>query len=167
MISPDYVRLMARYNAWQNGSIYGAADRLTPAQRQEDRGAFFGSIQATLAHLLWADQMWMMRLCGTPAPRAGTIPESTRAYPDWQELRADRQDCDDALSRWAAGLDATALAGDYSWHSASAGATLTRPRWLLVTHMFNHQTHHHGQVHALLTAFGVQPAATDIPFLPE
>ena len=167
MISPDYVRLMARYNAWQNGSIYGAADRLSSAQRLDDRGAFFGSIQATLAHLLWADQLWMMRLVGTPAPRVPSIAESTRAYPDWQELKADRTACDDAVSQWAASVDARALAGDYAWHSASAGKTITKPRWQLITHMFNHQTHHRGQVHAMLTAFGLQPAATDIPFMPD
>ena len=70
MISPDYVRLMARYNQWQNGSLYTAADQLTQAGRQLDRGAFFGSIQRTLSHLLWGDQQWMSRFAGTPKPVA-------------------------------------------------------------------------------------------------
>ncbi|MBN9352839.1 MAG: damage-inducible protein DinB, partial [Hyphomicrobium denitrificans] len=61
MISAAYVQTMARYNAWQNRNVYDAAEKLTDAQRRENRGAFFGSIHATLNHLLWADQIWLSR----------------------------------------------------------------------------------------------------------
>ena len=67
MISPSYVRAMARYNAWQNANVYGACERLSDAQRKEDRGAFFGSIHATLNHILWADQTWLTRFGAAPA----------------------------------------------------------------------------------------------------
>ena len=66
MIDVHYVRCMARYNRWQNENLYGAADTLSDAERRGDRGAFFGSIHATLNHLLWADRIWMSRLAGTP-----------------------------------------------------------------------------------------------------
>ena len=69
MITLDYVRTMADYNRWQNGNLYGAADKLTDAQRKEPRGAFFGSIHATLNHLLWGDQIWMSRFANTPKPK--------------------------------------------------------------------------------------------------
>ena len=64
MITPAYVQLMARYNAWQNLSIYTAARGLSTEDRQQDRGAFFGSIQGTLCHLAWGDLMWMSRFDG-------------------------------------------------------------------------------------------------------
>ena len=48
-----------------------------------------------------------------------------------------------------------------------SGRELTSPRALLVTHFFNHQTHHRGQVHAQLTGFGIKPGITDLPFGPD
>ena len=81
MISPAYVRLMAAYTTWQNESIYGAADGLSDAERRIDRGAFFGSIHATLNHVLWGDQLWLHRLAGTPAPVMSDIPASIRVTP--------------------------------------------------------------------------------------
>lgn len=73
MITLGYVRAMADYNRWQNENLYGAADQLTDAARKEPRGAFFGSIHATLNHLLWGDQMWMSRFAGTPKPKVPGI----------------------------------------------------------------------------------------------
>ena len=150
MITSDYVRTMASYNRWQNESLYGAADTLTDAQRKEQRGAFFGSIHATLNHLLWADRIWMSRLAGTPPPTGG-IPESISLYDDWGDLKRERASFDAVMLDWAGRLDSAALAGDLRWYSNAMKAQLSQPKWLLVTHMFNHQTHHRGQVHALLT----------------
>ncbi len=73
MLDPSYVRMMARYNAWQNANVFGAGARLTDAQRKEDRGAFFRSIHATLNHILWADNLWMMRFGAAPPPEKLTI----------------------------------------------------------------------------------------------
>src|SRR5258707_13139620 len=86
MIDVPYVQCMARYNRWQNENLYGAADTLSDAERRRDRGAFFGSIHATLNHLLWADRIWMYRLAGTPRPGGG-IPESGAFYDDWNQLK--------------------------------------------------------------------------------
>ncbi len=55
MINIDYIRTMARYNAWQNQSVFAAADTLDDEARNMDRGAFFKSIHGTLNHLLWGD----------------------------------------------------------------------------------------------------------------
>ena len=71
MISPAWCVLMARYNIWQNRSIYGAADGLDEAAREADRGAFFGSIRGTLSHLLWGDLAWMSRFEGVAPPEPG------------------------------------------------------------------------------------------------
>lgn len=66
MISPTHAMLMARYDCWQNESLYDAANALSETQRPEDRGVFFGSVYTTLAHILWADRVWMNRFAGTP-----------------------------------------------------------------------------------------------------
>ena len=78
MIDHGYVQRMARYNRWQNENLYGVADALSDAERRRERGAFFGSIHATFSHLLWADQIWMSRLAGSPRPEGG-IPDRFRA----------------------------------------------------------------------------------------
>ncbi len=153
MISPDHARLMARYNQWQNGSLYSATDQLTQAGRQLDRGAFFGSIQRTLSHLLWGDQQWMSRFAGTPKPVASGE-QSADLYADWEELKRLRQEFDLIIIDFADGLDAEALQGDLRWYSGLQKAEVSKPLWGLITHYFNHQTHHRGQVHALLTAAG-------------
>src|SRR5689334_10534682 len=101
MITPDYVRAMARYNRWQNENIYGAADGLTDAQRKEARGAFFGSIHATLNHLLWGDQIWMSRFAGTPKPVAPGIPGSVAMYERWDDLKRERWAFDQVITDWA------------------------------------------------------------------
>lgn len=167
MISVAYVRTMAHYNTWQNRNIYGAAAQLNDTQRKEDRGAFFGSIHATLNHLLWADQMWLMRFGAAPRPRAETITEGLTQFQDWDTLAAERTRFDAHIQSWADKLDPTALEGDLMWFSGSAGREMSTPKMLAVTHLFNHQTHHRGQVHALLTGFGIKPGVTDLPFGPS
>jgi uncharacterized damage-inducible protein DinB len=164
MITPDYVRTMADYNSWQNGNLYGAADTLTDAQRKEQRRAFFGSIHGTLNHLLWGDQIWMSRFAGTPKPKAAGIPDSVSMYESWDDLKRERGAFDQVILDWAAGLDPAWLDGDLTWYSGAAKRELTKPKGLLVTHLFNHQTHHRGQVHCMLTQAGVKPGATDLPF---
>ncbi len=164
MISTGYVQAMADYNRWQNENLYGTADRLSEAARKEPRGAFFGSIHATLNHLLWADQVWMSRLVGTPKPKAAGIPQSLGMYDSWDELKRERAAFDQLIVDWAERLDPAWLGGDVTWHSGATGREMTKARWLLVTHMFNHQTHHRGQVHCMLTQAGVTPGMTDLAF---
>ncbi len=165
MITIDYMKLMAAYNRWQNQSHYRAASSLSEAARQEPRGAFFGSIHATLSHILWGDQIWMSRFAGTPAPKASGIPDSGNHY-QWSELMVERPAFDQVIIDWAANLDPAWLKGDLTWYSGAVGREVSKPKWLLVTHMFNHQTHHRGQVHAMLTAAGCTLDDTDIPFMP-
>jgi len=116
MIDLGYVQCMARYNRWQNANLYDAADTLSDAERRRDRGAFFGSIHATLNHLLWADRIWMSRLAGTPRPDGG-IPESVSLHGDWDELKRERKAFDAVMIEWADRLDAASLAGELAYYS--------------------------------------------------
>lgn len=161
MILPDHARLMARYNRWQNESLYGAADTLGDEARLKDRGAFFHSIHETLAHILWADRIWLSRFgqCDAPACKGN---ETLTVWPEWESLKAERRDMDETISGWASGFYEAALSRDLTWYSGAAGRELSKPVWLLVTHIFNHQTHHRGQVHAMLTAAGAKPDDTDL-----
>jgi uncharacterized damage-inducible protein DinB len=166
MIDPAYARRMARYNRWQNQNLYGVADTLSDDERQRERGAFFGSIHKTLNHLLWADHIWMARFTNGPRP-AGGIPESVSVHADWQDLKRERAAYDEVIIAWADRLEPAWLDGDLSWYSGAAKRDMTKPKWVLVTHMFNHQTHHRGQVHCMLTQAGGKPHSTDLQALPE
>ena len=134
---------------------------------REECGAFFGSIHATLSHILWADQTWMHRLAGTPAPAASNIATSKDMVADWVELCAQRQAFDPVIADWAVTVTPEWLAGDLTWRSGATGRDISKPRWVLITHLFNHQTHHRGQVHCMLTQAGARPDDTDIPFMPD
>jgi uncharacterized damage-inducible protein DinB len=166
MISADYARLMARYNTWQNGSLLAAAADLSAAERLQDRGAFFGSVQRTFSHLLWGDGMWMARLDGGASPQ-GSIRDSASLWQDWDAFAGARAAMDARIVDWAQGLGDADCAGDLTWMSGALGRTVTKPRGLCIMHMFNHQTHHRGQIHAMLTSAGARPGDTDLFIMPE
>ena len=161
LINPAYVRTMATYNAEMNRRVYGAAERLSDDVRRADRGAFWGSIHGTLCHLLWGDQMWMARFDGWPKPSTA-IKQSGTLIADFDELRRERFAADTRISEWAARMGEDWLSADMVWFSAAAQREMRMPRSLLVTHFFNHQTHHRGQAHALITAAGEQTGDTDL-----
>jgi uncharacterized damage-inducible protein DinB len=164
MITAPYIQAMAAYNAEMNRRWYAAAGRLTDAERREERGAFFGSLHGTLCHILWADRLWMHRFAGWERPPVGQK-ESPRMIADFMELSAARLTADAAMEDWAATVTQDWLDGELAWFSGSMQRELRQPRALLVVHMFNHQTHHRGQVHAMLTALGEKTGDTDLPFV--
>lgn len=166
MITPGYLQHMARYNRWQNGSIYGAADGLSDADRRADRGAFFKSIHRTLSHLYWGDMLWMSRFDGGEAPDVD-IKASPDFIADWDELKDRRVAMDRRIADWAAIATEDDIAGEYSWYSGALERQVTVPKAACLMQLYNHQTHHRGQVHAMLTAAGAGPDDTDIPFMPE
>ena len=161
MITPAYIRTMAEYNAEMNRRLYGAALRLSDAERREQRGGFWGSIHGTLNHLLWGDQQWMSRFDNWPRPNI-VIKQSAGLIDDFAALSAAREKADSDISRWAAKVDNAWLEEDLTWFSGAANREVRAPLRLLVTHFFNHQTHHRGQVHAMLTAAGKQTGDTDL-----
>ena len=164
MITPDYVRTMAAYNAEMNRRVFAAASRLDDAARRADRGAFWGSIHRTLGHLLWADRVWMARL-GVGAPPELGLADSGEIVGDFTALAAARREMDAAILDWAAAVTPADLEGDLAWWSGAIGRDMVKPRALCVVQVFNHQTHHRGQVHAMLTAAGEATGATDLPFV--
>ncbi len=163
MIDAEYCQTMAAYNGWMNRKLYEAAARLPDAERKADRGAFFRSIHSTLNHILWGDRVWLPRFNGKTYPVGGM---GVDLYDGFDALLAARRTMDDEISAWAAQLDNVQLAGTLTWFSGVAQREMSRPRWLCVTQMFNHQTHHRGQITTLLKQAGIDPGATDLPWAP-
>jgi len=161
MISPAYIRTMAAYNGEMNRRLYAAAGRLSDAERRQPRGAFWGSIHGTLNHLLWGDRQWMSRFDNWQKPDVA-IKASAGLIDDFTALRAAREKADTDISRWAANVDDAWIGEDLTWFSGAANREIRAPIRLLVAHFFNHQTHHRGQVHAMLTAAGQETGDTDL-----
>ena len=166
MISPEYTRSMARYNRWMNRNLYDCAARLTDEQRKEDVGAFFKSIHGTLNHLLLGDSIWMGRFEGPVfVPKTKSLAEELHS--DFGELRRAREAMDARIGEWAARLSQETLASDLRYTSIVNPAPRTMPMALAVTHFFNHQTHHRGQVTTLLMQRGIDPGVTDLMWAPD
>lgn len=166
MITASYCLAMARYNRWQNTGLRAAMRALSVEALTENRGAFFGSIFGTANHLLWGDTMWMSRFDGWPKPEVG-IAGSTAFTADRALWDGARDEADAKIITWAQDLDENRLSGDLSWYSGAAGKNVSRPMAFCVTHFFNHQTHHRGQIHAMLTQAGWAPGDTDLFLMPE
>lgn len=167
MIEAGFVRTMARYNAWQNRQVSRIAEAMDETEVTRDRGAFFGSILATLNHLLWADRMWMSRFDSRVTAPEGGIGDSVQITPTISAWSAERFRMDGRIRLWADDLDTVALRGDLTWYSGAVGREIIKPVALCVVHFLNHQTHHRGQVHAMLTAAGEKAPVTDLFLMPE
>ena len=166
MITPAYVQEMAAYNAWQNSGLRRVIEAMDDTDVRADRGAFFGSIFGTLNHLLWGDLLWMARFDGGPnqSPVIADSAMFTNNVSDWIDARTQT---DARITAWAQGIEPADLTGDITWFSGSVNADVTKSKATCITHFFNHQTHHRGQLHAMLTAAGQTPAATDLVFMPK
>jgi uncharacterized damage-inducible protein DinB len=158
-------QLMADYNAWMNERLYSVCASLSDEERKRDRGAFFKSIHSTLNHILWADSVWMTRFTGRAY--APSVPLGTDVYADFGELGAARTSLDAKISAWAAALTEEQLNAPYTFVSQVLKITRVQPTWSFVTHMFNHQTHHRGQLTTLLTQAGIDPGVTDVLLMPQ
>jgi uncharacterized damage-inducible protein DinB len=163
MSTPRQYELMARYNAWMNGKLYAVCAEMSDAERRRDLGAFFRSVHGTLNHLLFGDRAWLGRFTGE---RFELRPIGEDLFEDFSDLSREREAMDDRILCWARGLDPDWLAADFEYTSGIDRITRVVPAWILVTHMFNHQTHHRGQLTTLIKQLGYEPGVTDIPWMP-
>ena len=164
MMSPEWLGALARYNVWMNEKLYALAATLSDEERKRDRGAFFKSIHGTFNHLLVADRVWLGRFTGVPAPDGFMAPGihslDQELYADFGELRQQRAHTDQALSAWVTELTPERLAQPLVF--MRRGQKVESPLWWSVAHVFNHQTHHRGQVTTLFTQQGLDPGSTDL-----
>ena len=163
MAGAEYARVMAAYNEWMNRKLFALCAGLSDADRKRDMGAFFRSIQGTLNHVLWGDRVWMGRFTGVDYGK-GRI--GLDLFDSFADLAAARASMDAEIVRWSAELADDWLGQTITWTSGIDGRTRTLPRWVTVMQLFNHQTHHRGQVTTLLKQLGHDPGETDLPWLP-
>lgn len=159
MLKANFEKL-ALYNRWANRRLYAAVAGLSDAQFREDRGAFFKSMRGTLNHLLVADRVWLHRIEG-----AGPMPSSLDEIiaDRFEDLRAAREAEDERIIRVVSAQDEARFDRPFAYRSM-AGTDHELPFVQILTHVFNHQTHHRGQAHTLLSQFGLDAPSIDFVY---
>ena len=158
---------LATYNTWINKRLYASCDELTDHQRKQDRGAYFKSIHGTLNHQLVGDKVWLDRLQTPPVGQRFSVPSlDVELHTDFDELWQARSTLDKDILTWANTLNDEILAGTLAYESIVDGQQRRYDMWLAVTHFFNHQTHHRGQLTTFLTQCNVDYGVTDLIWLP-
>lgn len=152
-------QMFAGYNAWANDRLYAAAASLSDTDYKADRGAFFKSVHGTLNHLLVADRIWMHRLSGRGETYARLDVILCENLPT---LRAERQVEDQRIAAYIGGLTEADLASSVRYRTITNPAEIEQRLTPALDHFFNHQTHHRGQVHALLTGLAGDAPSLDL-----
>jgi uncharacterized damage-inducible protein DinB len=153
-----HFRSMAAYNRWANRRLYDAASRVSDEAYRSDRGAFFRSLHGTLNHILVGDRIWLSRITGRG--EAPAVPEFI-LYERLADLTVAREEEDERLAMLIARLDAAALSRPVTYRNLK-GVEFTNPLAALLAHLFNHQTHHRGQAHGILTQLGQDAPSLDM-----
>src|SRR6202790_4486559 len=159
MTPTAHYRMFGHYNAWANARLYDAAARLSAEHYRADRGAFFKSVHGTLNHLLATDRIWMQRFTGE-----GDAPDRLDAilFDTLDQLRAARGAEGRRIIDFVDHLDDPRIAGTIKYRPVSTPEVFEQPLGPALAHWFNHQTHHRGQVHALLTGLAGQAPELDL-----
>lgn len=158
----DRYRTFAHYNRWANARLYQAATGLDDTEYRAERGAFFGSVHRTLNHLLVADRIWMARFAGD---ETGAAPPLDAVLFETLSDLAQARDAEDArIIDFAETLDGARLAAPIRYANSS-GRRFQQPLDSALDHFFNHQTHHRGQVHALLTGLRGRDGAPSLDLI--
>lgn len=171
---PSHYRAFARYNRWMNEKLYALSATLSEQERKRDMGAFFRSIHGTMNHLLLTDRVQLGRFtsdpditsllrtldaAGNPIPIRSLDQE---LYANFETLRRERAKTDLAIERWTGGLTIESLSGSLKYRAMLDGRDYEHPRWWAISHFFNHQSHHRGQITTLLKQLGKDPGVTDL-----
>ena len=151
--------MLAAYNAWANERLYDATERIADEDFRADRGAFFASLHGTLNHLLLGDRIWMHRFTGE-----GEEPVQLDAilYDEFEALRAARRAEDARIIAYIESLTDADLADAIRYRSTRNPADIEQILAPLLLHFFNHQTHHRGQAHCILTGLTGEAPSLDL-----
>jgi uncharacterized damage-inducible protein DinB len=157
----QHLRRMARYNRWANERLYAACGELPEGEYHRPRQAFFGSIHGTLCHVLVGDRLWLARIVGEPPPG---FQLADQPYGNLAELEAARAAEDERIVGLVDGTDEEALPRPVRYRTVVRPEAVETPLHLCWLHMFNHQTHHRGQVHDQLSQTSVPPPSLDLTY---
>jgi uncharacterized damage-inducible protein DinB len=155
----QHFRMFAAYNRWANERLYAVAAELDDEEYRRDMRAFFASMHGTLNHLLVTDRIWLFRFTGE-----GEAPKALDAilFDTFEDLRIARVKEDARIIDWVSSLDAAAIGGRFTYTTVSDMRTISQRLAPALAHLFNHQTHHRGQAHAILTALGKTAPSFDL-----
>ncbi|EFL90586.1 DinB family protein [Ahrensia sp. R2A130] len=155
----DHFTQFARYNGWANRLLYTSAAQLSDEEYRRDVGLFFGSIHATLNHILVADEIWMARLTGTTgAPTSLDV----ILHETFDDLLKARKGMDERIIDYTNGLTSEDFTNTFTYTPVTNPEAVTQARAPVLAHLFNHQTHHRGQVHAAMTHMGHDAPSLDL-----
>ena len=135
----QHFELMAEYNRWMNGKVYGAAGNLSKAALLEDRSAFFGSILGTLNHIVVGDTIWLKRFAAHPASAEALRGITELAAPknlnqiifeDLDELYSHRKWLDEKIIKWISGLTDSNLDFILSYQNTKGVPATKRFSWV-------------------------------------
>lgn len=153
-----HFQMLARYNTLANRRLYDACAELNDIERKRLRPAFFKSIHGTLNHIIVGDRIWLARFEGKEVPSTGL---DAILYQDFNQLVAARSLEDNRIETFATELDEEFLARTIQYVN-NQGILQIDPVSLLLAHFFNHQTHHRGQIHDMLTQTSVASPVLDM-----
>ncbi len=163
-------QLFAQYNRWMNERLYAASAGLDEDELLRDRGAFFGSVLGTLNHIMVGDILWLKRFAVSPQgfpslANVSALPNppslDTMLHPSLKPLHYARSKLDTAIIEFCDEISPDGLAETLHYKNF-AGESYADPLGVLLQHLFNHQTHHRGQVTTLLSQSGIDVGATDL-----
>jgi uncharacterized damage-inducible protein DinB len=146
-----------------NERLYALAGELADVERNRDRGAFFGSIHRTLNHILWGDRIWLGRFTADPC---NVAPYGADMFDEFDRLAHEREVTDTAILAWSGAVTEAWLASTLEYRAASDGRRRQLPAWIAAVHLYQHATHHRGQLTTLLKQTGKDAGTTDLPYLP-
>jgi uncharacterized damage-inducible protein DinB len=150
----EHLRRMAHYNAWANSRLYDACAQLPETEYRKPRRAFFGSIHGTLNHLLVVDWIWLARIEGKGSPQVRLDDQPCASL---EELREARDVEDARMIRLVDGYTEDDLGRSVRYRLITRPEEAETPLDVCWVHLFNHQTHHRGQVHDQLSQTEVPP----------
>ncbi|MGI9356426.1 MAG: DinB family protein [Rhizobiaceae bacterium] len=155
----DHFKMFAAYNGWANRKVYTAAAKLSDSQWKQDCGVFFGSMMGTLNHILVGDMIWMKRLTGE-----GEVPNrlDVAPYEEYNTLLAARRAMDDRIIDFCKTVSEDRLAAEFTYARVTDPTPVTQPFAQALAHLFNHQTHHRGHAHAILTQLTGEAPSLDL-----
>lgn len=151
----------AHYNQWVNQRLYNACEQLSAEAYHQPRQAFFGSIHGTLNHILVGDRIWLARIERQPAP---ALKLDDQPFDDLPSLKTARIAEDDRIVMLTEGYDDDDIDASITYRTVTNPQQMTTPLHLCWLHLFNHQTHHRGQIHDMLTQTDVAPPSLDLIF---
>jgi uncharacterized damage-inducible protein DinB len=154
----DVFRTLAFYNKAANARLYEQCAKLDLAEYRRERPGSFGSIHALLNHTLLGDRIWMSRFAGGGTT---TPPLNTILFETFAELSAARSEQDAGIENFFANVD-DGFGGRSLSYTNSLGKDCRDSAPHAVLHFFNHQTHHRGQVHVMLSQTAVPPPTLDM-----